>query len=181
MFHLNKKNKAVIAILSFLLVFMSCGWYVWSCYHMTQERWMRAKATVDVCCHYELRAGNKILLDLGNDTTKLDAFFVNQYDLLPSCKGLLLAEDNAAIRYKRYQGMTPQQVYHAQIDSLQTIYKNAKWTLHEIDYYTHSHNVRDEGYGMIADYAEQQKVRFEKAKNYWILCIIQSTLPRFES
>lgn len=60
--------------------------------------------------------------------------------------------------------MTPQQVYHAQIDSLQTIYKNAKWTLHEIDYYTHSHNVRDEGYGMIADYAEQQKVRFEKAK-----------------
>ena len=58
---------------------------------------MRAKATVDVCCHYELRAGNKILLDLGNDTTKLDAFFVNQYDLLPSCKGLLLAEDNAAI------------------------------------------------------------------------------------
>lgn len=77
--------------------------------------------------------------------------------------------------------MTPQQVYHAQIDSLQTIYKNAKWTLHEIDYYAHSHNVRDEGYGMIADYAEQQKVRFEKAKNYWILCIIQSTLPRFES
>lgn len=164
MFHLSKKNKAVIAILSLLLVVMSCGWYVWSCYHMTQERWMRAKATVDVCCHYELRAGNKILLDLGNDTTKLDAFFVNQYDLLPSCKGLLLAEDNAAIRYKRYQGMTPQQVYHAQIDSLQTIYKNAKWTLHEIDYYTHSHNVRDEGYGMIADYAEQQKVRFEKAK-----------------
>ena len=164
MFHLSKKNKAVIAILSLLLVVMSCGWYVWSCYHMTQERWMRAKATVDVCCHYELRAGNKILLDLGNDTTQLDAFFVNQYDLLPSCKGLLLAEDNAAIRYKRYQGMTPQQVYHAQIDSLQTIYKNAKWTLHEIDYYTHSHNVRDEGYGMIADYAEQQKVRFEKAK-----------------
>ena len=91
MFHLSKKNKAVIAILSLLLVFMSCGWYVWSCYHMTQERWMRAKATVDVCCHYELRAGNKILLDLGNDTTKLDAFFINQYDLLPSCKGLLLA------------------------------------------------------------------------------------------
>lgn len=69
MFHLSKKNKAVIAILSLLLVVMSCGWYVWSCYHMTQERWMRAKATVDVCCHYELRAGNKILLDLGNDTT----------------------------------------------------------------------------------------------------------------
>lgn len=78
MFHLSKKNKAVIATLSLLLVFMSCGWYVWSCYHMTQERWMRAKATVDVCCHYELRAGNKILLDLGNDTTKLDAFFINQ-------------------------------------------------------------------------------------------------------
>ena len=55
MFHLSKKNKAVIAILSLLLVVMSCGWYVWSCYHMTQERWMRAKATVDVCCHYELR------------------------------------------------------------------------------------------------------------------------------
>ena len=164
MFHLSKKGKAVIAIMSFLWVVVLCGWYVWTCYHMTREKWMHAKATVDVCCRYELRSGNKTLLDLGCDTTRLKAFFVNKWDLLPSCNGLLLAEDNTEIQRRRYQGKTPQQIYHAQMDSLQTVCKNAKWTLHEMDYYFHSHNVRDEGYTMIAEYAERQKTQLEKAK-----------------
>lgn len=161
------KKRNTIILCTSLLILLSCSWYVYSCYHMSREKWVASRATIGAYSQYELRIDNKVLFSLGCDTTLLEANFVNQWNLLPSCRGLLLAEDNNALHHHRYAGLTTSQVCQAILDSLHTLRKNSQWVLHETDYYFHSHQVRDEGYGMIAEYAQQQKTQLKQVNKLY--------------
>lgn len=160
----NKVFKKWTFIVLALLLLSAMATYTYLCYRTTPSKTTQSQATIEVYSQYALTLDGKPLLYLHSDTTQLKAYFVRKYDLLPLQQGWILSVYDKSQAQDIYRGKTPIEVYKTQVDSLDKLCKDSQWKLHEIEYYAHSHQVMDEGYGMIMQYGQNTKQLLKRAK-----------------
>ncbi len=160
----NKKLRILIPASVAVLIVMLTGAYVYSCLHTTREEVKAAMAHIDVCSSYNLELDGKPLLQLETDTTRINAFFADSYIGIPSCQGRLIGVYDSTQTHNKYQNINAKHLYEARIDSLDSIYKDSKWKVAELNYYIHSHNVTDEGFSSIYQYTQKELAIRDSAK-----------------
>ncbi len=140
-----------------LTLTIAFGIYAYSCYHISAQRIKNSLAHIEAYSHYELREGSKLLLSFDADTTRGAACFTDQWALLPSsCEGKAVAFLDTTIWNNKLKGVSPKQLLATRIDSLDSVCKDATWKVNELNYYIHSHNVTDMGYGSICEYTQKE-------------------------
>ena len=139
-----------------LMLTIAIGIYTYSCYHISAKRIQESLAHIEAYSHYELREGSKLLLSFDADTIRGAACFTDQWTLLPSCEGKVVAILDTTIWDNKLKKVSPDQLLATRIDSLDSVYKDSKWKVNELKYYIHSHNVADMGYQSICEYTQKE-------------------------
>ena len=157
------KGTRVLMAASFLLL-LGCAAFMLHCWHIDRDKVQKAQVRLDAITYYQLIQDGKVVLDFDHDTTSGDGFFVNRYSFLPSCKGRIWVNIDSTIWRNRYKNVNPLTFLEAKTDSLDSVYEDAKWKVSELNYYLHSHNVTDEGFNRISDYAHREILLRDSAK-----------------
>lgn len=160
--HTTRKIKDAIIILGVLLLLM--GIYALIFTHTAREDVLAARTRVEAISYYEVTENGKVVLEFDRDTITGNGYFINQYHYLPSCKGKLWVNIDSTIWGNKYKGQDVAALLTNQIDSLDSVYRDAKWRVSELSYYLHSHQVMDEGYNMISDYTQKEVLMRDSAK-----------------
>lgn len=152
-----------ILLFSFLFLIVA-GVYTFYSYYVSAKDVQANMARFEVYSQYELRQKGKLIFSFHTDTVHGSACLAQEHPLLPHQEGKIVAVFDSTIWRNVLQNMDPQKVLEVQIDSLDSIYKDSKWKVSELDYYERSHNVVDEGYGMICQYAAKEKSIWQSSK-----------------
>lgn len=98
--------------------------------------------------------------------TYATACWVNRWPLLPSCNGLLLTanSDSAAAKRLAAANRRMPEIIRKAIEDTRTKVGLLNKTIEETGYYMKTHNVNDDGYNIIAEYAEGLEQRKAKAE-----------------
>lgn len=151
--------------LSLVLVVLAClAYWVFLCLHVDSKRSRAAMTHVVAYTHYELLQGDKVVLDFDHDTIQGSGCFVNRWALLPSCQGRVMVNISSDVWRNKYQHANLDTLLQTQSDRADSIYKDAKWRVSELNYYLRSHSVTDEGYATISQYAEKETLLRDSAK-----------------
>ena len=156
------RRKWALAIC--LIFVIAAGVYTFFSYYVSSKNLHVNMAHVEVYSQYELMQDGKTILAFHTDTIKGGACFAKKYAFLPYSETQLVAVFDSTIWQDVLKGMDPQMVLESQIESLDSIYKDSKWKVGELDYYERSHNVTDEGYNMVCQYAAKEKKIYQRAQ-----------------
>lgn len=158
-----KKKILYITSLVFILLAAASTWSYY-CLNPSSDRVNKAKANIKVYSHYELIQNGKTILRFDEDTTTLAANFMNRWALIPSCEGRLAACYNNSISRNHYLGKDADSIFKEKVDSLDSLYRDSKWKVGELNYYIHSHSVLDAGYNSICAYTQHELELRDSAK-----------------
>ena len=163
---MNKNRIRGIAWGGALLIIIlgAMGFYAYRCLHPSRKTVQAAKARIEAYSCYQIRRGDKLLLQFDEDTTTLAATFANRWALVPSCQGRLIAAYNPTLMRNLYKGIDPDSVLQEKVDSIDSLYRDSKWKEGELAYYIHSHSVMDLGYNRICAYENREKILRDSAK-----------------
>ena len=158
-------KKKILYITSLVLILLAAA-STWSyyCLNPSSDRVNKAKANIKVYSHYELIQNGKTILRFDEDTTTLAANFMNRWALIPSCEGRLAACYNNSISRNHYLGKDADSIFKEKVDSLDSLYRDSKWKVGELNYYIHSHSVLDAGYNSICAYTQHELELRDSAK-----------------
>lgn len=156
--------KWMLGAVTILVILLVVGTYIYKYFHTTREDVAAAMARIEIYNKYELELGGKPLLLLEKDTNRINACFADKYTGVPSCKGRLVTFFQPTSSQDKYHQIAPQTVYEEQVQALDSIYKDSKWKVAELSYYIDSHNVTDEGFTAIYQYAQKEKTLCDSAK-----------------
>ncbi len=144
----------------------------------------RCAALVEKASYYQISSGGKpsvwfkslgegctldgLSLEAGPAvTTKTYATgcWVNEYPIFPSCPGLLLTTNNDSAAEKAVAGANKdiRAVVRNEAGRLAAAIRRLEQKEEEADYYMRVHNVNDDGYNVMAAYAEDIRRRKDKA------------------
>ena len=151
-----KKRSICWTIACSIGILMTISCYIYYRFHFSKDRVKSSVVTLKAYSHYELRDSNKLLLSFDEDTVKGVACFVDRWAFVSSCGGRAIAVIDSTIWVDKHKHTQPLQLLSEKIDSLEDEYKDSKWKANELDYYIHSHNVTDEGYSAICQYADTE-------------------------
>ena len=158
-----KKKISYITSLVLILLTAASTWSYY-CLNPSSDRVNKAKANIKVYSHYELIQNGKTILRFDEDTTTLAANFMNRWALIPSCEGRLAACYNNSISRNHYLGKDADSIFKEKVDSLDSLYRDSKWKVGELNYYIHSHSVLDAGYNSICAYTQHELELRDSAK-----------------
>ena len=159
------KSKKFVAAFSLLIICAAIGYYVFSCLSVDKEEMLSSLVRIQSYSHYELvEKDGKLLLSFDADTTDGTGCFVNSFPCVPSCKGKILVSMDSTIWNNKYAHVDPTALLEEKTDSLDSVYKDSQWKVHELNYYLRSHSVVDEGYNMISQYAQKETNLFHSSK-----------------
>lgn len=158
-----KKKISYITSLILILLAATSTWSYY-CLNPSSDRVNKAKANIKVYSHYELIQNGKTILRFDEDTTTLAANFMNRWALIPSCEGRLAACYNNSISRNHYLGKDADSIFKEKVDSLDSLYRDSKWKVGELNYYIHSHSVLDAGYNSICAYTQHELELRDSAK-----------------
>ena len=156
--------KGILGVVAVLAILLVAGTYIYNYFHTTRKDVAAAMARIEVCNKYELELNGKPLLLLEKDTNRMSACFADKYTVVPSCKGRLITFFRPSNSQDKYHNTTPQALYEEHLQTLDSIYKDAKWKVAELSYYIDSHSVTDEGFASIYQYAQKEKALCDSAK-----------------
>lgn len=159
--HISKAKKIGV---SFLLVAILAASYVFYRYYAPRERVQQNLVRVEAYTAYHILQDGKVVLSFDPDTVTGMGCFANKWDLIPSCEGRMMVNIDSGTWGNRYKQVNLQTLLQTKTDSLDSIYKIAKWKVAELDYYLHSHQVTDEGFNMISEYAQRETLKRDSAK-----------------
>lgn len=131
--------------------------YVFFCLHTSREQAQKSMAYIEACSRYDFMQDGKLLFSIDHDTTRLGATFVRAHALWPKDQGLLLGIYNSNLPKDTYRGANLQQLFKDRIDSIDSLCTDSEKKVEELNYYIHSHNVKDMGFSAICRYYEQEK------------------------
>ena len=157
------RNVAMVASL-LIIILAAFGYWSYRCLCPSQERVAEAKAVVKAFRHYEFRQNGKLIFRFDEDTTTLAACFMDQWTLVPSCRGNMAVAYNTKLNANPYQGIDEDSVFQERIDSIDSVYADSNWKVSELNYYVHSHSVQDAGYNMICDFTQRETIIRESAR-----------------
>lgn len=160
--HIRIKAKSSLFILGVLI--LAIATYVLVFTHTDREDVLSSKIRVEAISYYEITDNGKVVLEFDRDTIDGYGYFVNQYRYLPSCNGRFIVNLDSTFWHNKYQNIDVAALLKNQADSLDSVYRDAKWMVGELNYYLHSHQVMDEGYNMISDYAQKKVIMRDSAK-----------------
>lgn len=80
------------------------------------------------------------------------------------CEGRLAACYNNSISRNHYLGKDADSIFKEKVDSLDSLYRDSKWKVGELNYYIHSHSVLDAGYNSICAYTQHELELRDSAK-----------------
>lgn len=153
---------------------------------LSAESMERSVALVESVSHYELLADGKPVAFFRNlddslqaeglspyagqgtiTKTYITACWVNRWPLLPSCNGLLLTANGDSTAEKKLAEANKKmsEIIRKAVEGTLTRLELLDKTAEETDYYMKTHNVNDDGYNTIAEYAaglKQRKADAEK-------------------
>lgn len=158
---ISKGKKAVAFVLLPIVLIVAYGIY---CIYSSRERVQQNLVRVEAYTEYQVLQDGKVILNFDRDTVVGLGCFANKWDLLPTCEGRMMVNIDSTIWTNRYQQVDPQVLLQAKGDSLDGVYQETKWKVAELDYYLQSHQVTDEGFNMISQYAQQETTRRDAAK-----------------
>lgn len=151
-----KRNKTPMAVFALMVAFVIAGTYTYQCLHTDREKVHQATAQIKVYTHYTLVQGDRTILDFAPDTTTAVGYFARSWALLPTCQGRICANIDSRAWQNPYAHANVAQLMKKKMESLDSIYKESKWKVSELNYYLRSHSVTDEGYATISQYAEKE-------------------------
>lgn len=154
--------KRVLFVSTLFLIV--AGVYTFFSYYVSSNDVQVNMARFEVYSQYELRQKGKLIYSFHTDTIRGSACLAKEHPLLPYQETKIVAVFDSTIWKNSLLGMNPQTVLETQIDSLDSIYKDSKWKVSELDYYERSHNVVDEGYDMICQYAAKENAICKKSR-----------------
>ena len=95
----------------------------------------------------------------------LNGLWVNKYPLMPSCKGLLLIADGGNAEYRKLPATdkNTSTVIAKAITFTAERVKLMEQKKEEADYYMRVHNVNDDGFNVVAEYAARLKAEHDEA------------------
>ena len=149
---------------SAIIILILVGIYACYCLFPSKEKVQASMTDMEAYSWYEFQQDGKTLFAFDTDTFKLSACFVDKWTFVPSCQGRLVGVNNSSLLHSKYKDVSPQVVFQNKIDSVNRLYRDAKWKVSELNYYLHSHDVKDMGFGMIYKYAIQETKKKESAK-----------------
>lgn len=156
------KGKLFVASVSLLVVLMvAYGAY---CFYASRERVQHNLVRVEAYTEYQILQDGKVVLNFDQDTVVGTGCFANKWFLLPTCEGRMMVNIDSTIWTNRYKNVDPQALLQAKGDSLDSVYRETKWKVAELDYYLQSHQVTDEGFNMVSQYAQQETLKRDSAK-----------------
>lgn len=145
----NKRNCYIaIALATLALALMA-----WRCWPPGRLRLLQSAAVVETRSCWQLQSNGQTLLTLRQDTTYTAACFINKWWLLPSCHGRLAT--HAGGSEARIAGAKAAHMLKSEIAKNDSILRGLNAQKAELTYYLRRHNVKDEGYDMLARYAQR--------------------------
>lgn len=129
--------------------------FLW--YHRPQpaDSRQRAAALIEMSTYNELLADGRPVLHFDFDTTYVRAAWVNHVTALPSCFGLLIADDTWRPAAPHLSPDSVRSLVTQRLDSLNQRLDNMRDVSDELQYYLRVHGVQDEGYAMVYSFARR--------------------------
>ena len=156
------RGTKVAALVVLLLALMAT--YIIRCVYAPRERVQQNLVRVEAYTEYQILQDGKVVLNFDQDTVVGIGCFANKWFLLPTCEGRMMVNIDSTIWTNRYKNVDPQVLLQARGDSLDSVYRETKWNVAELDYYLQSHQVTDEGFNMVSQYAQQETLKRDSAK-----------------
>ena len=154
--------KRKLGIASFSLLLAAILITVISTYRVDHKEIYKSEAKVKCISCYELTLKGRPVLSFNTDTLNTAACWIDRWALIPSCRGhLLTVFDNSLVRHK-YSPEEVKKLLKVHVDSLKNQIINLHNIVDDLRYYAHVHDVRDVGYGMIADYGIRKIRQYRK-------------------
>ncbi len=146
----RRRLAAILAAVAAAMLLMA--WY-----HRPQpaESRQRAAALIELSAYDELMADGRPVLHFGFDTTYVRAAWVNHVSALPSCFGLLIADDVSRRATPRLAPDSVRSLVAHRRDSLALRLDSLRDVSDELQYYLRVHGVQDEGYDMVYGFARR--------------------------
>lgn len=180
----SRKPRITLQSLPAVLAAIALIIYGLSFLPFSVERMKRASALIEYVSYYELKAGGKTVawlkalddsgmpetISLPDETTATNKSFiagcwVNEYPFIPSCKGLIITTnpDSTACSTPMADDRKAREIIRRKSEKLTGTIKALNKKREELDYYLTVHNVNDDGYNTMADYADIIRKRKEHA------------------
>lgn len=158
-------RKGAILILLSILLAMIASHLIWHLLPRSQGEIEKCQAIVEHRHIEKVFIGDSLLFVDVDTTINYGAVWVNRYQLLPSCRGRLLVENpggrvetNKTKTKKNYQS-DAEKVLNRKVEHLKTSIERQEKDLRETRYYLRSHGVQDEGFMIVAEHDEQEKLK----------------------
>lgn len=162
---INKKTSLYKKSAIIVTVFIIVGAYIYCCLYPSKEKVRDSITDIEAYSWYEFQQDGNTLFAFDMDTFKLSACFADKWTFIPSCQGRLVGVGNSSLLRSKYSDdVSPRVVFQEKIDSVSKLYQDAKWKVDELNYYIHSHDVKDMGFGTIYRYAMQEIKKKESTK-----------------
>ncbi|MCH3995935.1 MAG: glycosyl hydrolase family 25 [Prevotella sp.] len=113
---------------------------------------------------YELTLKGRPVLSFNTDTVTTAACWTDQWGLIPSCKGRLLAVYENTLFQHKYSTPEVAKLLRAHVDSLKKKRIELRGIVADLKYYIHVHDVRDVGFGMIARYGTHKVKQYQQIR-----------------
>ncbi|MCH3991787.1 MAG: glycosyl hydrolase family 25 [Prevotella sp.] len=123
-----------------------------STYTVDRKEIYKSEAQLKCISCYELTLNGQPVLSFNADTITTAACWIDRWAIVPSCKGRLLTISDSSLIQHRYSPEEVRNLLKKHVDSLQRQKDNMRNIVEALQYYARVHDVRDIGYGMIADY-----------------------------
>lgn len=181
----NRKLRITLQSLPAVLAAIALIIYGLSFLPFSVERMKRASVLIEYISYYELKAEGKTVacfktlndscmpesISLPAETTAINKSFiagcwVNEYPFIPSCKGLIITTnpDSTACAMLITANRKAREIIKRKSEKLTETIKALNKKREELDYYLSVHNVNDDGYNTMADYADLIKKQKEHAE-----------------
>lgn len=181
----NRKLRITLQSLPAVLAAIALIIYGFSFLPFSVERMKRSSALIEYISYYELKAEGKTVawfktlndscmpetISLSAETTVMNKSFitgcwVNEYPFIPSCKGFIITTnpDSTACAMLMTANRKTHEMIRRKSEKLSGTIKELNKKGEELDYYLSVHNVNDDGYNTMADYADLIRKRKEHAE-----------------
>ena len=159
--HIKKLHLRWFSILLALVLVASATLLVWHFIPQSEATKQKSEAVVMRCGYTELLADGKDILNIRPDTAYFQAAWVNHVSTLPACFGQLMAKADHDPNHPEMISDSIHVWVEAQVDIMRHNLDSIKTIEKELDYYLKKHDVQDEGFIMISNFASHINSRID--------------------
>lgn len=158
---LLQKKLRLLAIIFSVITFILIIWYF---IPQGKESKNNSSAIIMRCSYTQLMVNGKDILNYDPDTIYIKAAWVNHFSTIPSCFGLLMSNNDVKEKEFNISSDSIHSLMKMKLDSLEHRMDSIHTVYNELEYYIRVHDVHDEGFMTISNFASKITQRMDTLK-----------------